>query len=821
MQAFMSAKGTGNWLRYGEDFPNVRVTELKINYCVGKLRAATFGRGMWEADLFPRKTTSLFGALEAVDQSETWNADKHLSRDIRVKAGVTLTLKNMTLNMPKDGLIVVEPGGQLTVDSSTITNLCGQVWQGIEVWGTTQNSQAPNNQGVLLTTHSTIEHAKEAVRLWKVGDYPNASGTSGGTGGIVIAGNTQFLNNWRSAEFMKYRASGASPYLSQFVDCTFEVNDDLRQDFLGHLSAWSIGRLQVQGCTFRDTRSQRNDDPYGIFTLSASVQLTAWQNSGNFQRNSFEGLSRGVVLGGTPTQYSNVVDQTDFVDNNRGVIVRASGGLKIIRNTFAVGNHPSNNDSYGVSILRQGDFEAQQNDFAPSVNAATNRPTLGFWVDDLGSGFNEIRSNTFTNLSLANLAHGNSGRDPFNQFGGLQYLCNGQTGNALDITVMQAYQAPTGAAIGTDQGGFGQPAYNSFSYPLDGSFGIDWHFSNDASLLGNIDYWVAPNAPTVEVPTDIINVTNNVAINAGVPNFCDLKYTNLGFFKPLGNNGEVVTLSTLKTDYHQYWNDYQQLLQDYSNDATSTTLPSEIGGKGQLLTNKANEVIFYYRNDTTANNWDSVAVWIQHKVGVSAAYELVEHYWSGERYADALDHLSTITTNYTLTDVVLDNHQDYLILLDLLNTAYQDGRTEATLTKDEVIVLNELTDNNYGFAATKAANIVDFFYSDTYRYHPTLPEGGEEKRSQWPLTKIDKGNLAIYPNPTTDWADVQYKLPEDIEEGRLVVTSTAGQQIVTLPIQQQQGVLTLNTSQWLAGTYFVVLYTEEEAVEQSQLIIRK
>ncbi len=506
-------EGTGNWLRYGEDFPNVRVTEIKINYCVGKLRAATFGRGMWEADILPAEDNIAFRSFRSVDQNETWTTDKNMSRDIRVKAGVTLTLKNMTLNMPKDGLIVVEPGGQLTVDSSTITNLCGQVWQGIEVWGTTQNSQAPNNQGVLLTTHSTIEHAKEAVRLWKVGDYPNASGTSGGTGGIVIAGNTQFLNNWRSAEFMKYRSSGASPYLSQFVDCTFEVNDELRQDFLGHLSAWNIGRLQIQGCTFRDTRSQRDDDdPYGIFTLSASVQLTAWQNSGNFQRNSFEGLSRGVVLGGTPTQYSNVVDQTDFVDNNRGVIVRASGGLKLLRNSFEVGGHPSTDDSYGVSILRQGDFVAEQNDFAPSVNAAAGRPTLGFWVDDLGSGFNEIRNNTFTNLSLANLAHGNSGFDLSNQFGGLQYLCNGQTGNALDITVMQAYQAPIGAAIGTDQGDFGQPAYNSFSYPLNGSFGIDWHMSNDASILNKVNYWLPPNPTQVQEPTDTINVDNSSSI---------------------------------------------------------------------------------------------------------------------------------------------------------------------------------------------------------------------------------------------------------------------------------------------------------------------
>lgn len=34
-----------------EGFPNVRITELKINYAFNKLRVATFGRGLWEGEL--------------------------------------------------------------------------------------------------------------------------------------------------------------------------------------------------------------------------------------------------------------------------------------------------------------------------------------------------------------------------------------------------------------------------------------------------------------------------------------------------------------------------------------------------------------------------------------------------------------------------------------------------------------------------------------------------------------------------------------------------------------------------------------------------
>ena len=50
-----------NWLPYGQGLPNVVVNELEINLAAGKVRAATFGRGLWESDLF----TSPVGVADA------------------------------------------------------------------------------------------------------------------------------------------------------------------------------------------------------------------------------------------------------------------------------------------------------------------------------------------------------------------------------------------------------------------------------------------------------------------------------------------------------------------------------------------------------------------------------------------------------------------------------------------------------------------------------------------------------------------------------------------------------------------------------------
>ncbi len=44
--------GMTDWRRYSQGLPNVIVTDLDIQYMAGKIRASTFGRGLWESDLY-------------------------------------------------------------------------------------------------------------------------------------------------------------------------------------------------------------------------------------------------------------------------------------------------------------------------------------------------------------------------------------------------------------------------------------------------------------------------------------------------------------------------------------------------------------------------------------------------------------------------------------------------------------------------------------------------------------------------------------------------------------------------------------------------
>ncbi len=49
---YVYANGFTDWQLYNINLPNVVITELEIQYNTSKIRAATFGRGIWESDIF-------------------------------------------------------------------------------------------------------------------------------------------------------------------------------------------------------------------------------------------------------------------------------------------------------------------------------------------------------------------------------------------------------------------------------------------------------------------------------------------------------------------------------------------------------------------------------------------------------------------------------------------------------------------------------------------------------------------------------------------------------------------------------------------------
>ncbi len=228
---FYKDANMADWAYYGNGGPGCMVADMDINYCDKKLVVATQGRGLWKVDLLDGKEQ----VLNANGGSIVWDTDRKLTSDLRIASGTTLEIiggvEETVIGISEDVKIIIEPGATMIVDRSRLTSTCGKFWQGIRVWGKATNSQNayPLQQGKLIVRNkSTIEYARNAVKLGKDGDWQQNY-----TGGIVQATDSKFRNNKRAVEFLKYQnfmpgnpgiISGNRSY---FENCTFVTDESL------------------------------------------------------------------------------------------------------------------------------------------------------------------------------------------------------------------------------------------------------------------------------------------------------------------------------------------------------------------------------------------------------------------------------------------------------------------------------------------------------------------------------------------------------------------------------------------------------------------
>ena len=99
-------------------------------------------------------STVFVGAFENV----VWEGHKDLEGDIIINNQGSLTIK-CRVHMPGDAKIIVKPKAELVLEGATITNLCGDQWQGIEVWETKRNAPV-----ISISNDASLKNLKHPYR---------------------------------------------------------------------------------------------------------------------------------------------------------------------------------------------------------------------------------------------------------------------------------------------------------------------------------------------------------------------------------------------------------------------------------------------------------------------------------------------------------------------------------------------------------------------------------------------------------------------------------------------------------------------------------
>jgi len=475
---FYLEDGSDEWILFKPGIPNTKKTNLKINYCTGKIVSGTYGRGIWETDL----PTGWDDAPEIMS-NETWDGYRVILNPVIIPDGITLTITGKVA-FTANGKIIVESGGQLIIDGGLLTNTCGNSWQGILVYGHSGQAQDYTYQGLVAVLNGgTIENAVCGVSTIKYSTPGNPEDDLTPdyyyTGGIVRCDDALFKNNQTAVKFWDYSFDESESF---FRDCQFITDDQLLADIDPNffIEMTDISGIKIQASTFTDTRTMANpiDLTSGVLAYDGHFEVF---NSGS-QNCIFTGLYYGIkAYAHGPGKFISIKN-TSFDDNSRGVYISGMSNAEITDNNFNINSpYSSFNGGYGLYLDHSTAYKVEDNNF---YHNGENAMGLGLVVNESGGDPNIIYRNYFLRLECGmDLQGENRAKDGI----GLELKCNEYSRTLMDkIVTWDDLFVTSTAGIAKDQG-------SSSSSPED--------------MAGNLFYVPGPSNNDFD---DVLNEANNI-----------------------------------------------------------------------------------------------------------------------------------------------------------------------------------------------------------------------------------------------------------------------------------------------------------------------
>ncbi len=372
-----------------------------------------------------------------ISNDTTWNSPQSVIGTIKIPSGKTLTISNTTIEFADSKIvgiptkIVVEPGGKLELINATLQAISEcelAMWDGIEVQGNPSQAQLANLQGKTIISTSTIKNARTAISTKAMLGLNKIDWAHTG-GGILQIDESNFINNQRSIEMMRYQAynSNGTPtneasyiYRSEFK--TLSNLKDYGVVPTAQISLWDVNGLKILGNNFISELQSTNinENGIGVYSINSKFVLNEYCTSiqtqdipcpaANTTASVFEGLYCGVYVNNTFDLSSAQIKNTSFNNNLYGIRLEGSHNNYITKCNFNIplAYIPEKSKyAFGIysklssfKINTDNEFQNTGYNLQGSITPGKN---MGIFIQDseLSSGIAQITGNTFSNLNIS------------------------------------------------------------------------------------------------------------------------------------------------------------------------------------------------------------------------------------------------------------------------------------------------------------------------------------------------------------------------------------------------------------------------------------
>jgi hypothetical protein len=385
-----------------------------------------------------------------ISVNTTWSdTTYHINYQVVIDSGACLIIRTKAEFAPEAG-IQVKQGGKLILDSAYLTNVCPELWKGIEVLGSDTAQGFDQYFGkVTIRNNAVIEFAKIGIANY----CTLCDSTSMQSGGLIYADSSIFRNNETDlylAPFINRWLGNELPYFSSFEKCQFITTEEFYPDFIPktHIELNGIRALTFYGCTFKN---ETHDSIYpfpirgiGILSFDANFTLLKYCNTPNIVPCNdlisceFENLEYGIkALNSTSVKTLNI-QEVVFKDNLVGISLSGIDYASVLSNDFLCPTDSTfekyNRFCGGLFMEGCSGYHVENNFFHGILGSfGSLSKGYGIGVKNSGADNNEIYNNDFFRVKTGIIAIGeNRGRDT----SGLCLKCNEMSNNINDFIVV-------------------------------------------------------------------------------------------------------------------------------------------------------------------------------------------------------------------------------------------------------------------------------------------------------------------------------------------------------------------------------------------------